>query len=204
MAKKKGGFTTAIQPQTVEEVRPLTAEHFEDIWDEGIRNLEAATPRITRTIDFEPTQEHRYPRLLDDHTVKHKKLEQITKDLTIKVTVDTNLYPEMLYDRFISVTLWQNKERKSQLFLNSLTSDTYFIRNFHYDKSLIIDNLDVLWKIIKDSLMKIKSLNKIIFFNNNYYNFGKNSIVYINQKTIKSFGFRPSEEFENWMVFQLR
>jgi hypothetical protein len=204
MAKKKGGFTTAIQPQTVEEVRPLTAEHFEDIWNEGIRNLEAATPRITRTIDFEPTPEHRYPRFLDDHTVKHKKLEQITKDLTIKVTVDTDLDPEMLYDRFISVALWQNKERKSQLFLNSLTSDTYFIRTFYYDKSLIIDNLDVLWKMIKDSLMKIKSLNKIIFFNNEYYNFGKNSVVGINQKTIKSFGFRPSEEFENWMVFQLR
>lgn len=203
MAKKKGGFTTAIQPQTVEEVRPLTAEHFADIL--GVRNLEGAIPRITRTIDFEPTPEHRYPRFVYGHTIQqHKKLEQITKDLTIEVTVDTDLDPEMLYDRFIIIGLYQNKQRKSQLFLNSLTSDTYFIRTFYYDKSLIIDNLDIFWKMIKDSLMKIKSLNKIIFFNNNNYNSGKGNIVYINQKTIKSFGFRPSEEFENWMVFQLR
>lgn len=203
MAKKKGGFTTAIQPQTVEEVRPLTAEHFADIL--GVRNLEGAIPRITRTIDFEPTPEHQYPRFVYGHTIQqHKKLEQITKDLTIEVTVDTDLDPEMLYDRFIIIGLYQNKQRKSQLFLNSLTSDTYFIRTFYYDKSLIIDNLDIFWKMIKDSLMKIKSLNKIIFFNNNNYNSGKGNIVYINQKTIKSFGFRPSEEFENWMVFQLR
>lgn len=204
MAKKKGGFTIAIQPQTVEEVRPLTAERFANIRDEGIRNLEGATPRITRTIDFEPTPEHRYPRFIYGHTVQHKKLEQITKDLTITVTVDTDLDPEMLYDRFIAIGLWQNKERKSQLFLNSLTSDTYFIRTFYYDKSLIIDNLDILWKMIKNKLIKIKSLDKIIYFNDNYYNSNRNTVVNINQKTIKSFGFRPSEEFENWMVFQLR
>lgn len=196
MAKKKGGFTTAIQPQTVEEVRPLTAERFTDIWTEGIRNLEGTTPRPTRIIDFEPTPEHQYP--------KHKKLEQITKDLTIKVTVDTDLDPDMLYDRFIAVGLWQNKRRQSQLFLNSLTSDTYFIRTFYYEKSLIIDNLDILWKMIKNELIKIKSLDKIIYFNDNYYNSNRNTLVNINQKTIKSFGFRPSDEFENWMVFQLR
>ena len=73
MAKKKGGFTIAIQPQTVEEVRPLTNDPFADILDEGIRNLENTPPRPTRTIDFEPTLEHRYPRFIYGHTVQHKK-----------------------------------------------------------------------------------------------------------------------------------